>query len=224
MGIKYSSTKHSKGAINLLVYGRSGVGKTSLIPTCPAPIIVSSERGLLSIASHDIPVAEVSCEADLEELMQIVVTQKFQKQFKTVVVDSVSDVAETLLVDLKQGAKDPRQAYGQLQDFMAKFIRVFRDLPLNIVFIAKGEVYENAAGLQAMRPAMPGRRLTSDLPFYFDEVLALLVRPAEDGEKEERTLQCHPTAQLDAKDRSGLLKKYESANIGKLIKKLRGKK
>ena len=41
--------KATADAIKLLVYGAAGVGKTSLIPTMPKPIILSAEAGLLAL-------------------------------------------------------------------------------------------------------------------------------------------------------------------------------
>ena len=47
--------------LNVLVYGQAGAGKTSLIPTLPTPVVISSEGGLLSIAGSAIPYVEVVC-------------------------------------------------------------------------------------------------------------------------------------------------------------------
>jgi polynucleotide 5'-kinase involved in rRNA processing len=61
MAINLKSTRgiHNNG-VKLLVYGNSGSGKTSLIPTLPNPVVLSAEGGLLSIADADVPFVEVS--------------------------------------------------------------------------------------------------------------------------------------------------------------------
>jgi len=46
--------------VRLLVYGQAGAGKTSLIPTLPAPVILSAEAGLLSIAGSNLPFVEIN--------------------------------------------------------------------------------------------------------------------------------------------------------------------
>ena len=42
--------------VKVLVYGASGAGKTTLIPSLPEPIVLSAEAGLLSIRGSNIPV------------------------------------------------------------------------------------------------------------------------------------------------------------------------
>lgn len=50
MAIQLQSTSglHANG-VKVLVYGKAGAGKTSLIPTLPHPVVLSAEGGLLVI-------------------------------------------------------------------------------------------------------------------------------------------------------------------------------
>jgi len=62
MAINRTTTTEAKTqGINVLVYGRAGVGKTTLIRTAPKPIIISIERGLLPLrdVTPSIPVIEI---------------------------------------------------------------------------------------------------------------------------------------------------------------------
>ena len=59
MAIRYTTTKTSIENVKLVVYGRSGTGKTRLIETAPEPVIISSEAKCLSIADSGIPVLEI---------------------------------------------------------------------------------------------------------------------------------------------------------------------
>ncbi len=219
MALKFSTTKDAKGSINVLVYGRSGVGKTSLIATAPKPIIISTESGLLSIAKFDLPVIEISTLDDLMEAYEFVSTDKSLKKYKTVCLDSISDIAETVLADLIQNCKDPRQAYGQLAGGVGGAIRKFRDLKCSTYFIAKAEVYENSGGMQALRPSMPGKNLTNGIDYFFDELLCLRIGE-DDDDKQYRYLQTQPTTTVDAKDRSRNLDPQEPPDLKKLFKKL----
>ena len=58
MAIKLHSTKDvTVNGVKMMVYGASGVGKTRLTTTCPNPIIISAEKGLLSLADYDFSVS-----------------------------------------------------------------------------------------------------------------------------------------------------------------------
>jgi len=218
--LKFSSTKDAGESINLLVYGRSGVGKTSLIATAPSPIIISTESGLLSIKEYDLPVIEIQTLEDLHDAYDFVNSKK-GKKFKTICLDSISDIAESILIDLKKQYKDGRQAYGELNTNISEMIRKFRDLNKTTYFIAKSETYENPAGMQSLRPSMPGKKLTNDLDFFFDELLCLRINE-DDEDNTYRYLQTQPTSTVDAKDRSGKLNKVEQPNLKQLFKKLKG--
>lgn len=223
MALKFTTTKSAGDNINILVYGRSGVGKTYLISTAPSPIIISTESGLLSISKHNIPVLEVQDLDDLWEAYEFI-NSKRGKKYKTVCLDSISDIAEQSLSALRKKFKDNRQAYGELNVGVADAIRKFRDMKKNVYFIAKAEVYETASGLPGIRPNMPGRSLTADLPYFFDEVLCLRITNEDDEEEENssRYLQTQPTDTIEAKDRSGRLDKTEPPDLNKLFKKLKG--
>ena len=54
INLKSTATIASSG-VKVLVYGQAGSGKTTLIRTAPAPLILSAEAGLLSLAGTDIP-------------------------------------------------------------------------------------------------------------------------------------------------------------------------
>jgi hypothetical protein len=118
----------SANGVKVLVYGQAGAGKTSLIKTLPAPVVLSAEGGLLSIQDADLPYLEIASMADLMEAYEWL-TSSEGKGFKSVALDSISEIAEVCLNTEKKIAKDPRQAYGAMQEQMADVIRAFRDLP-----------------------------------------------------------------------------------------------
>ena len=98
--------------VKLLVYGQAGAGKTSLIKTLPAPIILSAEGGLLSIRDANLPYIEISDLDTLREAYAWLTQSDEAKCFESVALDSISEIAEVVLNAEKKAAKDPRQAYG----------------------------------------------------------------------------------------------------------------
>ena len=223
MAIQLKSTGGlSTNGVKLLVYGQAGAGKTSLIPTLPSPIVLSAEGGLLSIADADIPYIEIKDMDSLNEAYEWITQSDDAKQFESVALDSISEIAEVVLSAEKKKTKDPRQAYGALQEIMGDLIRSFRDLPeKHVYFSAKLEKTQDEMGRILYAPSMPGNKLGQSLPFYFDEVLALRVE--KDGEgNTQRALMCDSDGLWSAKDRSGKLESWESPDLGEIIKKIGG--
>ncbi len=221
MQIKSTREARANG-VKLLVYGQSGAGKTSLIQTLPRPLIISAEGGLLSIADADLPYVEVSSIETLREVYTWLTKSDEAKAFESVTLDSISEIAEVVLSAEKAATKDPRKAYGEMQDVMASLIRSFRDLPgKHVYFSAKLEKSQDEMGRILYAPSMPGQKLGQLLPYYFDEVLALRVEKDAAGEP-LRTLQAQPDGLWAAKDRSGKLDAFNSPDLGAIIETITG--
>jgi len=208
--------------VKILVYGHAGAGKTSLIQTLPTPVILSAEAGLLSLAGADIPFIEIVDAASLREAYQWVVESAEAREFESIALDSISEIAEVVLNAEKKTAKDPRQAYGAMQEQMADIIRAFRDLPgKNVYFTAKLEKATDEMGRILYAPSMPGNKTGQSLPYFFDEVLALRVERDAEGVP-QRGLMCDGDGVWLAKDRSGRLSPWEAPDLGAIINKIGG--
>ena len=146
------------------------------------------------------------------------------KAYQSVALDSISEIAEVVLNAEKKATKDPRQAYGAMQEQMADIIRAFRDLPGRHVYMsAKLEKTQDEMGRVLYAPSMPGNKTGQALPYFFDDVLALRVE--KDGEGvTQRALMCDSDGLWLAKDRSGKLEAWEAPDLGAIIAKMQGGK
>jgi hypothetical protein len=204
--------------VKLLVYGQAGAGKTSLIKTLPNPVVLSAEGGLLSIQDADLPYLEITSMDDLREAYSWVL----ESEYKSVALDSISEIAEVLLSAEKKvmvggKARDPRQAYGAMQDRMGDLIRAFRDLPgKHVYFSAKLEKSADELGSVAYAPSMPGQKFAQQLPYFFDEVFAFR------KEAGHFALMTSTDGLWSAKDRSGKLDQWEAPDLGAVIRKIAG--
>ena len=209
--------------VKVLVYGQAGAGKTSLVKTLPNPIVLSAEGGLLSIQDADLPYIEISDMDTLKEAYTWLAGSDEAKAYQSVALDSISEIAEVVLNAEKKATKDPRQAYGAMQEQMADIIRAFRDLPGRHVYMsAKLEKTQDEMGRVLYAPSMPGNKTGQALPYFFDEVLALRVE--KDGEGvTQRALMCDSDGLWLAKDRSGKLDAWEAPDLGAIIAKMGGK-
>jgi len=228
MKIKIQTTSdiHVDG-IKCVVYGESGVGKTVLCSTAPEPFIISAEGGLLSLQGHNIPYVEVRTLQEVSDAYDFVTKSDEAKQFKTICIDSLSELTEVCLVSIKRqliaesenGKIDARQAYGKVAESVGMMIRRFRDLPgRDVVLIAKQKrITDEESGISQFEPYMPGKVLPFNLPYLVDEVFCMRVN--RDG---SRYLQTVGDRKYVAKDRSGKLVPQENPNITSIFNKIRG--
>jgi phage nucleotide-binding protein len=207
--------------VKLLVYGAAGAGKTSLVRTLPSPVILSAEAGLLSLSGTEIPYIDISSMDDLKDAYEWVTSEE-ASQFKSICLDSISEIAEVVLNHEKKHAKDPRQAYGAMQEQVTDLIRAFRDIEgKHVYFSAKLEKTQDETGRILYAPAMPGNKTGQQLPYFFDEVLALRVEKDNEGNA-QRALMCDSDGIWAAKDRSGELDIWEEPDLGAIIAKIGG--
>jgi phage nucleotide-binding protein len=224
MAINVKSTGSlAANGVKVLVYGQAGAGKTSLIKSLPSPIVLSAEGGLLSIQDADLPFIEIASMDDLREAYEWLTSSDDAKAYQSVALDSISEIAEVCLNHEKKVNKDPRAAYGAMQEQMADIIRAFRDLPGRHVYMsAKLEKTQDEMGRVLYAPSMPGNKTGQALPYFFDEVLALRVE--KDGEgATQRALMCDSDGLWLAKDRSGKLDAWETPDLTAIIAKIGGK-
>lgn len=213
----------SANGVKVLCYGAAGAGKTSLIKTLPNPIVLSAEGGLLSIQDADLPYIEISDMATLQEAYKWLTESAEASGFQSVALDSISEIAEVVLNAEKKATKDPRQAYGAMQEQMADIIRAFRDIGgKNVYMSAKLEKTQDEQGRILYGPSMPGNKTGQALPYFFDEVLALRVEKDAEGNT-QRALMCDSDGLWLAKDRSGKLAAWEAPDLGAIIAKIGGK-
>ena len=219
MAIELRTTKGATvSGVRALVYGGSGVGKTTLIRTLPNPIILSAEAGLLSLSGSDIPYIEITDIEKLKEAYTFVVSS----DYSSVALDSISEIAEICLSAEKKKTKDGRAAYGALAEIIGDLIRAFRDIPgKNIFFIGKMEKVQDGEGKILYGPSMPGKTLTEGLAYHFDLVMPLIAGKNSEGEV-IRALMTQTDGIYQAKDRSGRLEVWESPDLSAIIAKIKG--
>lgn len=218
----YSTEGYGTGAIKCGIYGGSGTGKTMQASKVPDPIILSAESGLLSLRQHRLPYIVIDTYARLNEVMDWLLRSKEADQFKTVYMDSVSEVAEVLLQDLKSHSKDPRRAYGGMQDLMLALIRRIRDIPTkHFVGTMKELAVKDADGIISYKPSLPGDKFPQEVPYFFDEVFRAVAKKAEDSEEMLYFFRTRVAENMVAKDRSGALQTWELADLGAIFEKIR---
>lgn len=218
--IQYTDDAKSFQGVKCCVYGRSGTGKTRLAATGPRPFIFSAENGLLSLRKVKVPYSIIKTYKDLEEARDWALKSAEARNYDTLSLDSVSEIAEVLLADEKEKTKDPRKAYGELSGKVQDVLRDFRDMPQkHVLFIAKEEAYD-VNGMKTSRPSFPGQQLGQAMPYFFDEVFHLIQYQDQQTKEFAAALKCRTDQLSEAKDRSGALEPWEPANLTHIFNKI----
>jgi len=213
----HASTTRGAGIdrLKVLVYGPAGVGKTFLASTTPDPehtLVVSAEAGLLTLSGFDLTAVEVTTLGELGAVL--VDLQSGTYPFTWVILDSLSEICEVCLTHELGKNRDPRKAYGEMQNRMLELVRKFRDLPLNVVMTAKMERDTNS-GDAFMGPSCPGQKLSQKVGHYFDFLLPLRTFTDEEGNI-RRALQTQPSEGYLSKSRVSTLDTYIEPSLAYL--------
>lgn len=226
MGIVIQSTEDisTDYGVNILVYGQSGIGKTTLAATMPDPIILSAEAGLLSLSHLDLPYIEIETFDMFQEVFEWIQRSKEADVFQSIVVDSISEIAELLLQDELATNKDGRAAYGEMAFKMVKALKALRDLKTKHVYMtAKLSKEQDETDRLVYSAGMPGRVIPIQIPHLIDEVFAMVPVKDPKSKKTHRLLLTDGDSKWLAKDRSGMLDQYEQPDLGAIIAKIQSK-
>ena len=206
-----------------LIYGPPGVGKTVLASTAPEPIILSAESGLLSLRHLNLPVIVIKTLEDLQQARQWCQSTQ-AASFYTIYLDSLSEIAEAIVLDGKSRHRDPRKAYGEVLDKVMAEVKAFKNIVGKaVIMTAKMEPFKDGmTGAIKYGPSMPGTKLGPLLPYEFDEVFSMGIGQDPTTKQNYRYLQTQPDLQYTAKDRSGALESYEIPDLTHVFTKILG--
>lgn len=149
------------GRFKLLLYGNSGVGKTTLAATAADHpdlgnvMFLNFEGGLISVAHrNDVLAVDIRSIKDLEDTFWKLQRGEYPG-VKTVVIDSITEM-QTLSLETVSAVRTQRdiakgkenvdadmitlEDYGKSTAQLRRLMRWYRDLPLNIIVIALPKV------------------------------------------------------------------------------------
>lgn len=224
MSIQIKNTNDvATDGVNIMVYSPAGWGKTTLIQTLPDPIILSAESGLLSIKGSNLDYIVITSMDDLKEAYSFIISEEGSK-YKSVAIDSVSEIAEVVLIDQKKKYNnDGRKAYPGMADEVFSLIRAFRDLPSKHCYMTcKAAQEKNEMGTILYSPTIPGAKAALNIPYFYDFLFPMRIWKDEETGKIMRMLQTQPDGVWDAKarDNCNVLSDWESPDLGAIIRKI----
>jgi hypothetical protein len=234
----------SAGFFNALIYGKSGVGKTSLAATCPGPVLViDCENGIASLRNPDPAlVKQYSLELDangnfkdlyyetvrtMDEMSALIARIESELAsspgfWGTIFLDSLTELQRICIMER---LKSTKQILMEIQDWgvvllkMEAVVRTLRGLNANTIFLA--QEYQDEKG--ALRPELSGR-ISRQLIRHVDVLCRYtLFQKQEEGKGVEEIRKLRTREQfsppVECKSRFHTLKDWEDPDIKNLIAK-----
>lgn len=213
-GLKIEKAVDKTPFLNMLIYGDSGIGKTTLCGSASAVaemspvLILDIEAGLEPLRTFypDVDFLRIKTVKNLVDIYRDLATTKHG--YKTVVVDSLTELqklymAEIMVNVVKADSERDPDVPGMFEwnkntEQIRKLVKAFRDLPMNTIFTALADQREDN-NITRTVPSF-SRKLIGDIPAQLDLVLYFYTK-MQKGEI-KRFLLTSKTERVAAKDRT----------------------
>ena len=215
--LKSASTLAQQFGVKILCYGQPGSGKTPIAATLPNPVMCVTEPGMLSMRGIGIPAFEAYTADKASEFFDWLFKSKEAASFDTVIIDSVSQLAELILTQELERNKDGRAAYGMLSRRMMAHLNGLYFLEGKHVYLTAKESKDDVNGVVTRKPYFPGQDLNVKVPHLFDEIFYLGEARVPTMPKPVTALRTQSTFGILARDRSGRLNELEPPDLGAVI-------
>jgi hypothetical protein len=231
-GIPYAPVRATRSNINLLIYGKPGVGKTFLsatadrVPAMRPVLYLNIEGGDMTLRHAAPEIRKIPEEGSLTWGQLEIIYDTLSRQCyngpepgefvpRTVILDTLtecqkmnmSQIMAELIMSQPEKGWDPDipqiKQWGKNIEQIRKWVRKYRDLPLNVIMTCHEQTdKDQMTGAISYKPQLSGK-LSNEVAGFFDVVTYLYVK-TEEGKPVRKML----TGSLEgyvAKDRSGNL-------------------
>lgn len=222
-GLPVQKVQERSSYFNMLIYGESGTGKTTLagsadmVPNMRPVLFIDIEGGTESLR-HSYPEVDTVRVQNWKEMQDVYnFLYEGDHEYQTVVLDSLTEIQKfnmyQIMSDLMQKRPDldpdvpGMREWGKNLEQIRRMVRGFRDLEMHTIFTALSKSEKNQkTGATSTMPSLSGK-LASEVAAFLDVVVYYYVKQIGDGSDAEfkRLLLAQKTDDVIAKDRSGKL-------------------
>ena len=236
----------NRGYARFLILGEKGAGKTSLLKTCPKPILVDSfDPGGTEVLNPEIKEGSViaDCRFETDDIFNPTAFALFEKERRrraekgifdavgTYVIDSLTSCQRALVwavakkeqrtpapMDVKSGENNYLriQDWGLINNYMIQLCSYLAKLPCHTILLGHLCRDKDANGNIAWIPVLSGQA-SNNVPYYTPE--SLVMRKSVIAGKVVRTLLTQDDGLYKASTRMCGLDPEEPPNIRALLKK-----
>jgi len=218
-GLAISKVSIQEPSANILIFGESGAGKTTLagsadaVPEMRKVLILDIEGGLLSLKDRypNVDSVRIKTWSDLQSVYDELYAGAHG--YKTIILDSLTEAQkmsmDTVMRKLVEMHEERDADVPGIREWninieqTRKFVRALRDLPVTTIFTALAKQDKNQkTGVTKTKPSLSGK--VADEVAGFLDIVAYLYTKEVDGEQ-KRVLLSHATQDTIAKDRTGKL-------------------
>lgn len=204
--------------VKAVVYGGAGSGKTPVINTCPRPVLLCCEPGMLSMRGSTVPTFQAFTPELIDEFFTWFFNSNESKNFDTIAIDSASHMAEIYLQSALKSNKHGLAAYGEMATKTLKHLNILYFTQYKHAYVIAKQEIINENGLTLRRPYFPGKQLPVEMPHKYDQILHLDIQNIP-GMGQYKAFRCVGSIDVMARDRTGMLNEFEPPNFGALITK-----
>lgn len=194
--------------LNVLIYGKSGTGKTSFACCFPKPYVFDFDKGMLSQRRRDVEydtyqgiTAYQDFELKLKELEK-------ECPFETLVLDSITTMQEYLMDKILMANHKQMPTMHEwnvmITELKDLFMRLTKMAPHTVVIAHEELRQDEITGEIIIQPLVVGKKLPPMLPMWFDEVYRAQVSRTKEG-KPEFGLLTSSDVKYTARTRLGVL-------------------
>lgn len=222
-GLPVQKVQERSSFYKILVYGDSGVGKTTFagsadqVPEMRPVLFIDIEGGTESL-KHSYPEVDTVRVTSWKE-MQNVYNALYEggHGYRTVVLDSLTEIQKFNMYNIMSEVIQRRpdldadvpsmREWGKNLEQIRRMVRGFRDLDMHVIFTALNKTdKDQKTGITTMKPSLSGK-LADEVAAFLDVVMYYYVKEISDGGATvfKRLLLTQKTDAQIAKDRTGRL-------------------
>jgi phage nucleotide-binding protein len=219
-------------SLNVLIYADSGAGKTVLCGTAPRALFLATEPGTISAKKQGSKAEVWPIDSHAELMKAHKWLEENPGEYDWVLLDGLTNLQEILWREsIEKGrAINPdrdadilaQQDYLRVQNQIKEVVRLFNDLPQNVVYTAQTMRAEDDEDEVLMLPLLSGKKgeFAQKLCGMVHVVGYLTVITPKSGNPPFRRLHTQREGKIFAKDRYDAIGRLDKPTIPKIAEKI----